>query len=167
MMIGAFGYDAILKSNTVQEQIGVTSISESAPPQMDQYELARLIFDSLRTGQPPPVNPNRRFAVDVANSPTIGSPDAPIVMIEFSDFQCGFCKRFHDQTFQPLLDEYGDQILFVYRDMAILGQTSIDSALAAQCAFEQDQFWEMHDLLFANPQDQNQDSYLAGQKNLG
>lgn len=86
----------------------------------------------------------------VDNDPFIGPEDAPIVMVEFSDFNCGYCKRFHDTTLKPLLEQYDGQIRFVYRDFAILGDTSVTSAVASECAHEQDRFWEYHDLLFAH-----------------
>jgi protein-disulfide isomerase len=91
---------------------------------------------------------------------SMGDPNAPIVIEEFSDFQCPFCERFHEET-EPLLRQYyidTGRVRFVYRSMGNWvsgniggGRTeSQDSALAAYCAGEQNKFWEMHALLFAN-----------------
>ncbi len=95
------------------------------------------------------------------DDPFVGPEDASVVIVEFSDFNCAFCKRFKDTTLQPLLDEYGDQIRFVYRDFAILGETSLTSAIAAECADDQGRFWDYHDLLFENQGNFSQDSLIG------
>lgn len=95
-----------------------------------------------------------------ANDNSMGNADAPIVIEEFSDFQCPFCEQFHENT-EPLLRQYyidTGKVRFVYRSMGNWvsgniggGKTeSQDSALAAYCAGEQNKFWEMHAHLFAN-----------------
>lgn len=95
-----------------------------------------------------------------ADDNSMGDPNAPIVIEEFSDFQCPFCERFHEET-EPLLRQYyidTGKVRFVYRSMGNWvsgniggGRTeSQDSALAAYCAGEQNKFWEMHAHLFAN-----------------
>ena len=95
-----------------------------------------------------------------ANDNSMGATDAPIVIEEFSDFQCPFCERFHEET-EPLLRQYyidTGKVRFVYRSMGNWvsgniggGKTeSQDAALAAYCAGEQNKFWEMHAHLFAN-----------------
>jgi protein-disulfide isomerase len=100
---------------------------------------------------------------------SMGDPNAPIVIEEFSDFQCPFCERFHEQT-EPLLRQYyidTGQVRFVYRSMGNWvsrniggGRTeSQDAALAAYCAGEQNKFWEMHALLFANVLGEDVGSY--------
>jgi protein-disulfide isomerase len=95
-----------------------------------------------------------------ANDNSMGDPNAPILIEEYSDFQCPFCERFHEET-EPLLRQYyidTGKVRFVYRSMGNWvsgniggGKTeSQDAALAAYCAGEQNKFWEMHALLFAN-----------------
>lgn len=91
--------------------------------------------------------------VGVDDDPALGEEDAPVVIIEFSDFQCPFCKRFAEQTFPQLKRDYIDtgKVRFVFRDFPILRihPNAGLAALAAECADEQGSFWEMHDLLFA------------------
>jgi protein-disulfide isomerase len=84
--------------------------------------------------------------------PTLGSASAPVTIIEFSDFQCSFCKRFWAETLPKLKEAYIDtgKARFVYRHFAILGKHSEQAALAAACAAEQGKFWEYHDQLFRN-----------------
>ena len=100
-----------------------------------------------------------RFAL-VDDDPYIGDEDAPIVIVEFSDFFCTYCKRHFDQTFKPLLENYGQRIRYVYRDFARLTPESTPAAAAAQCAFAQGKFWEFHGAFFDNQSDLGRDFYL-------
>ncbi|NJL93541.1 MAG: thioredoxin domain-containing protein, partial [Anaerolineae bacterium] len=88
----------------------------------------------------------------VDDDPFLGSADAPIKMVEFSDFQCGFCARFAQTTLPELVDHYGDLVQFVYRDFPIFGDPSVFAALGAECAADQDPdaFWDYHNRLFEN-----------------
>lgn len=86
----------------------------------------------------------------VDDDPYLGDPDAAVVIVEFSDFRCPYCGRHFDQTLQPLLENYGDYIRYVYRDFANLSQESVTSAMASQCANEQGKYWEFHNALFTN-----------------
>ncbi|NWF71097.1 MAG: DsbA family protein [Chloroflexi bacterium] len=92
------------------------------------------------------------FAVSVDDDPSIGPADAPVTMIEFSDFRCPYCSRFETQTLNQILTNYDGRIRYVYRDMAILGDASVNAALAAECADDQGRFWDYHGLLFSNQQ---------------
>jgi len=88
------------------------------------------------------------YDVSVDDDPSMGPDDAPIVMVEFSDFRCPYCARFNAQTLTPLLEQYDGQIKFVYRDFPVVGGER--AALASECAHDQNVFWEYHDLLFEN-----------------
>lgn len=90
----------------------------------------------------------RILDVSIDDDPVLGPEDAPITIVEFSDFRCGFCGRFHQQTFYPLLEQYEGKIRFVYRDFPVVGGER--AALAAECADDQGVFWPYHDLLFDN-----------------
>ena len=81
-------------------------------------------------------------------------------MVEFGDFHCTYCKRFHDETITPLLENYGDKVLYVFRDYPILGPDSMQAALAAECAFDQDAFWDFHDRLFSDPTELTRDKFI-------
>ncbi|MCY3979218.1 MAG: thioredoxin domain-containing protein [Chloroflexi bacterium] len=100
-----------------------------------------------------------RFAL-VDDDPYLGEEDAPIVIVEFSDFFCTYCKRHFDQTFAPLLENYGAYIRYVYRDFARLTPESTPAAAAAQCAFAQGKFWEFHADFFDNQGELGYDFYL-------
>lgn len=78
----------------------------------------------------------------------LGPEDAPVVIVEFSDFQCGYCGRWYEETLPLILSNYPNEVKFVYRDFPIFGEDSLRAALATECAREQDRFWEMHNRLF-------------------
>lgn len=101
--------------------------------------------------------------------PQIGPDRAKVTIVEFSDFQCPYCKTFRDSTLDVLVEKYGDDIRFVYRDypLPFHPQAQI-AAEAAECANEQGKFWEMHDLIYANQEILMADIYsgFAGQLGL-
>lgn len=90
--------------------------------------------------------------VDIAlGEPTIGIETAPVTIVMYSDFLCPFCKAFVDNTFSTILTNYPTQVKFVFKDFPITSVHPLaeKAAIAGQCAFAQDKFWEMHDLIFA------------------
>src|SRR3989338_3238510 len=88
---------------------------------------------------------------NTSDDPHLGPTDAKVVMVEFSDFQCPFCKEALP-VIKEVLKDYGDKILFIYRDFPLTDThpQALLAALAAQCAHEQGKFWPMHDLIFDN-----------------
>ena len=79
--------------------------------------------------------------------PAKGPEDAPIVVVEFSDYQCPYCKR-AEVTVNQVLAEYGDKIRLVFRDYPLaFHDRAVPAAVAARCAGEQDKYWEYHDNL--------------------
>ena len=104
----------------------------------------------------------------------VGDVDAPVVMIEWADFQCPFCGSFARDT-KPVLTErfVDDGVLRIeWRDFPVLGEESLSAALAGRAAAEQDAFWELHDEIFAEdrPRDAGEldaDAMLAMAEDLG
>lgn len=92
-----------------------------------------------------------RYNVPVAsNDPVRGNPNAPVTIVEFSDFQCPFCQRVNP-TLAKLREAYGDRIKLVFKDYPLPNHPLAPKAAeAARCAGEQNKFWEMHDAMFAN-----------------
>ena len=92
------------------------------------------------------------FRVSLDDDPVKGNPDAPVTIVEFSDFQCPFCSRFFDQTL-PLIEENyinTGKVKLVYKDLPLdnLHPNARPVHIAAECADEQGKFWEYHDVLF-------------------
>jgi len=79
-----------------------------------------------------------------------GNKDAPVTIVEFSEYECPYCKSYVDETYVRIIEEYGDQIYYVFRDYPLaFHQHSQETAEAARCAGDQGEYWAMHDLLFA------------------
>jgi len=79
----------------------------------------------------------------------LGSPNAPVLLEDFSSYACPHCREFHEEQFEDLLDEIAaGQVQFVMIPVPHIGSGARDAAKGALCAGEQGQFWEMHDTLF-------------------
>ncbi|HMU92246.1 MAG TPA: thioredoxin domain-containing protein [Anaerolineales bacterium] len=112
------------------------------------------------------VEPNPRPQADANN---MGDPNAPVKLVEYSDYQCPFCERFASETEAKLVEAYVStgKLYFTYRsagnwvsDNIRGGKTeSEDAAKAAYCAGDQNLYWEMHDMLFANVLGEDVDSF--------
>ncbi len=100
---------------------------------------------------PEPESPSLKVTTD--GYPTWGNKNAPITIVEFSDFQCPFCAR-AVPTIQRLKKEFGpEKIKIVFRHMPLPNHPrAFPASMAAQCAEDQGKFWEMHDMLFENQQ---------------
>ena len=105
-----------------------------------------------------------------ADRNSMGDAKAPIQIVEYSDFQCPFCKRFFQETESALAENFvkTGKIYFTYRsagnwvssNIGGVNSESQDAAAAAYCAADQNKFWEMHDVLFSNNRDlENQGSF--------
>lgn len=105
----------------------------------------------------PPPNPR-----PMADFNTMGDPNAPVTIIEYSDFQCPYCSRFSEQTEQQIVDAYvaTGKVRFVYKSFGeFIGPESRRAAEAAYCAGDQGKFWEMHDIIFANQNGENKGGF--------
>jgi len=85
-------------------------------------------------------------------SPRIGDDDAEISIVEFGDYQCTFCYKFHQNTLSDIQIQYIDsgKVNYVYRDFPLNGHDSILAAEASYCADDQDRYWKYHNILFDN-----------------
>jgi protein-disulfide isomerase len=93
-----------------------------------------------------------RVPVDLKNTPVHGLPNAPVVLVEYADYECPYC-----QQIQPALDklqaEYKDKLTFAYKDTPLPNHANAQKASeAAQCAGLQGKYWEYHDRLYATKQ---------------
>jgi len=104
--------------------------------------------------QPTAPTDGGRVQVSADDDPVLGNPNAPITIIEFSDFQCPFCERFYTQSEKQMIAEYVNtgKAKLVYRDFPLdsIHPQAVPGALAADCANEQGKFWEYHNKIFEN-----------------
>jgi protein-disulfide isomerase len=88
--------------------------------------------------------------IPIGDAPILGNPDAPITLVEFSDFQCPFCAR-TAPLIKQVHDKYGDKVRIVYKHFPLgFHAAARPAAIASLAAQEQGKFWEMHDVLFEN-----------------
>ena len=130
-------------------------VSNLNSEQISQKELDNAIAElelKILEKQLPTNQPSIPLEISADNDPIIGNPDAPIIIIEFSDFQCPFCARFHIQTLPTIMEEYieKDTVKLVFRDFPIqsIHPNAVPASVAAECANEQGKFKQMHDILF-------------------
>jgi protein-disulfide isomerase len=93
-----------------------------------------------------------RYDIPTQNSYSLGPADAPITIVEFSDYECPFCRRWHAEVYKPLLAAYPGKIRLVYRNLPLtsIHPDALAAAEAAMCAGEQDVYWKYHDKLFSS-----------------
>jgi protein-disulfide isomerase len=128
-----------------------TAPFDKIKPQLLQMMNRQALLERLRKGQPVKIllEP-KRVVVDSSGHPALGAKDAPITIVEFTDFQCPFCKA-TQATLKQLHDKYGDKIRLVHMDFPLpFHSHALDAAKAARCANEQGKFWPFHDALFAD-----------------
>jgi protein-disulfide isomerase len=105
----------------------------------------------------------RRYEIPTEGFYSTGPEDAVITIVEFSDFQCPYCQKWHEQVYKPLMAAYPGQVRLVYRNLPLtqIHPQSMNAAEAAMCAGEQDAYWQYHDKLFANSASLNNDLYAT------
>lgn len=127
----------------ILEEIVQKELSETPPTTLEEYsEAVRALGDNFSIVPMPP---------SLEGAEWEGSPDARVVIAEFSDFQCPFCKRWSEQVLPSLRSQLGDQVslAFLHYPITQIHPNAGNASVVAICAGEQGKFWEMHDLLFA------------------
>ncbi len=101
-----------------------------------------ILSEAYGTGEP-----------DVSDSFAIGDPDAPVVIIEYTDFQCPYCSRHFQQTFSQIKEDFVDEglVYYIFKDFPLtnIHPQAVKAAEAARCAGDQDEYLSMHSKLFS------------------
>ena len=143
LLVGYYGRPLIL--NQAQSEASVNSEAPVVIPTTDNSAAQQNLMETV-------LAKTRHFK---------GDPDAPVTIIEFADFQCPYCGRFFAET-KPQIDEQYMQkgkVRFAYFNFAFLGPESNWAAEAAECAADQDKFWEYHDKLYDSQSGENQGAF--------
>ncbi len=149
---GGFRYEDILPIVEVAEAGELEAMIEenaqaSYEAQLAQYEQAKQQLEA------PPV-PEGPIDVPVEGSYAIGDPDAPVTIVEYTDYQCPYCSRHFAQTFPLIKENYVDtgMVRYVFKDFPLtsIHPQAVLASEAARCAGDQDAYLEMHDVLFAS-----------------
>jgi protein-disulfide isomerase len=115
-----------------------------------QVQLARAMAPQPPAAPAPP----EKVQMNIGNGwYAIGRPDAPVTLVEFADYQCPFCKKFHTDAYAELKKNYIDtgKVRFVSRDLPLeFHPFAMKAAEAARCAGDQNKYWELRDALYSN-----------------
>lgn len=111
----------------------------------------------------------KRYSVPEDDDPSFGSESAPITIIEFSDYECPYCRRWHQETWPQIKAKYGEQVRLIYRDFPLesIHANAAPAAEAANCAGEQDRYEEYNELLFNGEDPLGTDTYEAYADQVG
>jgi protein-disulfide isomerase len=105
--------------------------------------------------------------IDIKGHPTRGNKGAKVVVVNYDDFECPFCSRMHQTLFPELLKEYGDRVLFVYKDfpLAEIHPWAMHAAVDAGCLASEsnDAYWEFADYMHANQREVNSENTRTAQ----
>lgn len=85
-------------------------------------------------------------------SPILGNPSAPITILEWGDYQCTYCHRFHQSTLSTIEQDFikTGKVNLIFKDFPLNGPDSVLAAEAAYCANDQGKYWQYHDELYKN-----------------
>lgn len=108
-----------------------------------------LVFYSGSDNDSKPLTSSRLIE---GGSPVLGDSNAPITVLEWGDYQCTFCYKFHQNTLDMIVEEHvrTGKVKMVFRDFPLNGPDSILAAEASYCADEQEKYWQYHDELYKN-----------------
>lgn len=144
---------AVPSAATTGADAGITH--EQADQILNELRRIRQLLetDPQTAAQTDPLAPRNISLATVGDWPALGKDTAPVTVVEFLDYQCPFCRKFHSDTFARFKKEYVDtgKVRFVVRDMPLsFHQNAAGAAEAAHCAADQQHFWEMYDLLLSS-----------------
>ena len=145
-----------------------TAPFDKVKPQVIQLLNRQALLERLRKNAPVKIllEP-QRVVVNSSGHPALGAKDAPVTIVEFTDFQCPFCKRTED-TLKQLRAKYGDKIRVVHMDFPLpFHSHALDAANGARCANDQGKFWQFRDALFADQSKLTPADLKATAKTLG
>jgi protein-disulfide isomerase len=149
--VGEAQMHAFYTENQIQQPFG--AVAGQIKDYLDKRateEARRSYLDSLRAKFHAAISLEPLREPVTASGPARGAANAPVTIVEFSDFQCPFCGRF-EPVMESVLKHYPAQVRLIYRNLPLssLHPEAQKAAEAAVCAQDQGKFWEMHDLLFA------------------
>ncbi len=131
--------------------------------------------DSAGDAAAPPANAEAVKNVTTREQNTLGDANAPVTLIEYSDYQCPFCLRFHTTVYPEIIEKYvkSGKVRFTFKHFPFLSAESGMAAQASECAADQNRFWDYHELLYKEREKAGQLSVtkdtlieFAGQLNL-
>jgi protein-disulfide isomerase len=149
-----------------QPEPGITR--QQADEILQELRQIRQLLEKQQAAKPAEPEP-KKATLNLTGVPMIGSKDAPLTMVEFTDFQCPFCQRFAITTFPELKKNYIDtgKVRFYSRDLPLdFHANAMRAAEAARCAADQGQFWQLRSIMGHNPDKLDLDHLVGFAKDL-
>lgn len=155
-------HDAAAKSDAITKEQADAMVSELKQIRQLLEKQQTQLAQAMAPRPIAPPAPPEKVQVNVGNGwNSIGRADAPITLVEFGDYQCPFCKKFHTDAYVELKKNYIDtgKVRFVSRDLPLdFHPFALKAAEAARCAGDQGKYWELRDALYANAAPPNDDA---------
>lgn len=139
---------------------------------LNELTQIRLLLDQqlrLASANLPPAMPSQRAKIPLGSGHALGREDAPITLVEFTDYQCPFCRDFHLTTFEQIKLKYIDtgKVRFVSRDLPLdIHPHAVKAAQTARCAGDQGRYWEARHTLIVNANTLSPDLFASLATNL-
>ena len=170
-------YVTLFAALPLAAQIAPGAASDQGPLTRQQGDMIlqelrqiRLLLErQAKPAAPQEEAPTKAKITDLSGVSMLGSKNAPLTIVEFTDYQCPFCQRFHVTSFNELKKAYIDtgKVRFFSKDMPLdFHPNAMRAAMAARCAGEQGKFWELRDTMGANPDALDIDHILGFAANL-
>ncbi len=152
-----------------KQESGITR--DQADQILEELRNIRQLLEKQQANAPAPQQQQgpKMAKLDLRGVQMIGNKDAPLTMVEFTDYQCPFCQRFHSATFADLKKNYIDtgKLRFYSRDLPLdFHPNAMRAAQAGRCAAEQGQFWKLRDIMAAEPNKLDMASLVADAQSL-
>ena len=147
-----------------KKDAGITR--QQADEILNELRQIRQLLEKQEAAGTAPGRPQQpaRAKLDLTGAEMMGNKNAPYTIVEFTDYQCPFCQRFHLTSFPELKKNYIDtgKVRFYSRDLPLdtLHPNAMRAAMSARCAAEQGQFWSLRDLMGAHPDKLDMDNIL-------
>ncbi len=159
----------------IYDQAGELTGTIPVDPDMDRISAVgmqsaglaeKIILSGFSSGKVQELALQFAVSIDTEGSPFLGRADAPVEIVEFSDFQCPYCARVKPMT-EEILRQYPDQVKVVFKNFPLSShEHAKPAALAAMAAQNQGKFWEFHDELFAAQRELSRDKIMAIARDL-
>lgn len=173
LCIAQSAWAASTKDEILELKEEVKGLKEGqATMQKDLADIKKLLEAGAKpAAQRPAPKPFEPRDVSVAGAPVMGQEKAQLTLIEYSDYQCPFCRRHKDNTLPQLKENYIDtaKLKFVMREFPLtsLHPRAVAASLAALCASDQGKYWQMHDVLFENQREMSDEQITSYAESAG
>src|ERR1022692_838339 len=170
-------YVSLFAALPLAAQVGPGVANDQAPLTRQQGEqilqelrqIRQLLERQAKPAAPQEEAPTKAKITDLTGVSMLGSKTAPLTIVEYTDYQCPFCQRFHVTAFNELKKAYIDtgKVRFFSKDMPLdFHPNAMRAAMAARCAGEQGKFWELRDTMGANPNSLDMEHIVSFAANL-